>query len=451
MSQLDLKYRPRNFSQVLGNHGVKRLLLTRSKNRTLDHQSMMLSGPKGCGKTTLARIIAKAISCANLQDGEPCNECGPCMAVMNDNSLSFEEMDAASHGTVDKIRDMVKDADYETLDGMKQVYIVDEAQRLSAAAQEAFLKAIESRLFTVILCTTDPQKVKTPIRSRLEEYPIYPPSSSELLERLTMVCEQEKINYHESGLKLIAIIKENCPRECLIALDTISQIGIIDETSVKSYFRYSSFELVSEVLSNIDNNPQRSLQLLDELSNKESPSWIKDHIVMAISSAMRVGVGAKPTFLVPTNFFEFRGREWAIVVNDLLRVDKINIYDIESILLKDSRSVPIVSNRIETVIEVTRTEQNQKPTQAENPVVKTEPKLEKIETSKPSTKVREVTVDGINFSSDELLTSLDNKINKKPSGSNDNQNPVLQVELSLDHVPITEKEFSECLISRIKG
>src|SRR5690606_30604207 len=123
MSKFDLKYRPQTFTRVLGNSGVKKLLLTRSQNKSLSDQSMMLSGPKGCGKTSLARIIARAISCTDLQDGEPCNECVNCISITSESDHNFQELDAASQGTVDRIRDMVREADYQSLNGMKQVYI----------------------------------------------------------------------------------------------------------------------------------------------------------------------------------------------------------------------------------------------------------------------------------------------------------------------------------------
>lgn len=473
MPALDLKYRPSQFSQVIGNSGVVKLLLIRSRNRTLDAQSMMLSGPKGCGKTTMARIIAKAISCANLQDGEPCDECPSCISIMNETSPSFEELDAASQGTVDKIRGMIRDADYETIDGAKQVYIIDEAQRLSAAAQEAFLKAIESRLFIVILCTTDPQKVKGPIRSRLEEYPVYPPPTSELLKRLKEVCENENIQYNESGISLLTKIKDNCPRECLIALDTISQLGEINETSVRSYFRFESYEMVSEILSHLDKNPNQAFEILDKLSNTESPTWIKDHIIMAIASALRVGVGAKATFMVPTNFFENRGRGWATVASDLGAIDRINISEIGAILLKESRAIPITAipevqksiTSIEPEPQILQTIEPPKP--AEQTITKPSESTQstKLEASKSSEipaekpkpkavdkpRIKEITVDGINFSSNEQLTSLDGKVNKTQPPVSENNSPVLQVELSSDHVPITEKDFSESLISRLKN
>lgn len=454
MSELDLKYRPSNFSEVIGNSGVVKLLLTRSRNGSLDHQSMMLSGPKGCGKTTLARIIAKALSCGNLQDGEPCGECASCLSITNETSQDYEEMDAASHGTVEKIRGMIKDADYESFNGGRQIYIVDEAQRLSAAAQDAFLKAVESRLFIVILCTTDPQKVKAPIRSRLEEYPIHPPPTNELINRLKSVCSQENIKFTEEGIQLIVKIKENCPRECLIALDTISQIGSIDDISVKSHFRFKSFELISQMLQTIDSSPSEAFVILDELFNQESPTWIKDHIIMAISSSLRVSIGAKPTFPVPTNFFANRGRSWVEIVGELNRVDRINMSDIESILLKNSKHIPIVDIippivKKEITVEVLPSKQDL-------------PKIEeKSEEKKPDTAVvnavpsskkrKEVTIDGVNYSSDEKLTSLDKKIERKSETDSGDKKSVFQVELSLEHAPLTEKDFADNLVSRFKS
>lgn len=361
---------------------------------------------------------------------------------------------------------MIKDADYETMDGAKQVYIVDEAQRLSAAAQEAFLKAIESRLFIVILCTTDPQKVKGPIRSRLEEYPVYPPPTNDLVARLKEVCEAESMSYQEQALTLLSKVKENCPRECIIALDTISQLGEVDEPAVRSYFRFDSFEMISNMLAKLDNDPQQAFDILDQLSNKESPTWIKDHIIMAIASALRTGVGAKPTFMVATNFYDNRGRGWAIVASDLGAIDRINISDIEAILLKESRAISAVAvpeirsvvkqESSEPLIAVSETmapkveAQTPEPPKAlevKPPETRPSPSPKPVATKKVT---KEITVDGVNFNSDEVLTSLDSKVGKVQPPVSENQSPVLQVGLSVDHAPLTEKDFAQSLLARLR-
>jgi DNA polymerase III subunit gamma/tau len=470
MSRLDLKYRPSNFSQVIGNGGVIKLILTRSKNGTLGDQSMMLSGPKGCGKTTLARIIAKALSCTNLQDGEPCNECPSCLSIMDETSQSFEELDAASQGTVEKIRGMIRDADYETLNGSKQVYIIDEAQRLSAASQEALLKAIESRTFIVILCTTDPHKVKLPIRSRLEEYPIHSPPVIELLARLILICNEEQIEFEESGLKLLAKVKDNCPRECIIALSTMSQVGVISESAVQEYFRFDSFKLVAKLLETIDHSPSQAFECLDELVNRESPTWIKEQIMLAIASSIRINIGAKPTFPVPTDFFQSRGRAWAKVAADLSGIDRINMSEITAVLLQESPAVPVIAHapnfaplidfdpKPGAILKV----HSKEPSAPEKIAVKEEPK--KVEPKpapapppvesqqlKKSPKRREVTVEGVRYSSDESLTSLDDKVQKTKDVPPESSVALLQVQLSAEHAPINEKDFKETLLARFKG
>jgi hypothetical protein len=238
----------------------------------------------------------------------------------------------------------------------------------------------------------------------------------------------------------------------------MSQLGSITEESVRSYFRFESFELISNVLSTVDNNPLKAFGYLDQLVNKESPTWIKDHIIMAIASALRSEVGAKPTFLVPTNFFGVRGRAWINVANELSRIDKVNMSDIESVLLKDSMSileVPRVQTEIKNQPEpeaVKEKPEEKKP----DAVAKEEPPKPKpivinIGTPSVSVKNKEVVIDGINFSSNEILTSLDKKLEKTPVQPKNNSGPVLQVELNTDHAPINEKDFTESLLSCLRG
>lgn len=490
-TELDLKFRPRKFSEVVGNSAVVNLLLARSRNGTLSGRSMMFAGPKGCGKTSLARIVARAIACDNLDaQGEPCGKCVSCEAVSQETSNSTEEFDAATQGTVDKVRSILSDLEYGSLDGKPRVIILDEAQRLSKPAQDAILKAVEDRRFVVILSTTEPYKIGQALRSRVEEYSISPPSSDEIVRRMQFICEQESIKADKDALILTARSLDFCPRTCVVALNTLSLLGPITLITVKSHFRYNSMEMINKVLASCDSKTEEAFDTLDSLFMSEGPTWVRDQIVAAIASSMRQKVGAKPTYAVNTTFFDVRGSKWADVARALGSIEKPTASDIQSILLATSPKIlglpipiPVISTTgfkypmpdsvtivhppgiplSDSVNTQTSNHQylDQKPTDIHPSAPVVSPKasivppvpkpLEKIpDHSKatqalklvPTEKVRSIEIDGVLFSSDEALTSLDNKIAHGSCGVPMPIEPTSpEVESDMSRAAIPEKEF----------
>jgi DNA polymerase III subunit gamma/tau len=470
----DIKYRPVRFADVLGNPGIRKLLHIRSRDGSLINQSMMLGGPKGCGKTTLARIIVKAIKCQNLQDGEPCNDCLVCKAIESDTYSGVEELDAASQGTIDKIRAMVRDADYGSIDGQDlQIYILDEAQRLSKAAQDALLKAIESRLFIVILCTTEPFKVQGPIRDRIEEYPVYLPPIDALHDRLRAICSQEQIEAQDDALTLIIRMNGGTPRSSILAVESLSKLGPLILDSVREFYHFDSYTLIDKILFTIDSDPKSGFELLDKLAQHEGPTWARDSIIWAIASGLRADVGAQSTYPVPLRSFQVRLRSWTEVSRQLGALSKPTYSDIEAILLHhpntggehQSISRPpelntkFISNSVPTVVGTTSTSLPSPEPDAS--LASSVPKVGTSSAPKPSepneknTKntapkrivQKSIEVDGVKFTASENLTSLDNKI--EPSTGPDKNStvenvssPSEQVLLDPNRVPITDQEFS---------
>ena len=452
MSQFDLKYRPRVFRDVLGNHGVISLILKRSQNGTLSNQSMMLGGPKGCGKTSIARLIARALRCSSLSYGEPCSECSSCITILNESSDSVQELDAASQGSVDRVRDMVREIDYGTLDGKNQIYIIDEAQRLTTQAQDAFLKSVEDRLFIIILCTTEPHKMKGPLRSRLEEYSISPPSSDEIVSRLFQIAQSEQIQTEPEALKLIARMNECCPRTSILALERMSILGPVTIDSVRSFFRFDSYELIDKILTNLDSSPSSAFAMLDDLSAVESPTWIRDTIVSAIVNGMRIDVGAKSKYPVPIRFFQNRLQGWLVTAKELGVIDRPIIQDIEATLLIGP-NYKVVSSPVKetTVIETPKSSIPTQLTPISQPVqpVFSQPRL----VPKPIAHIsnKSIELDGVKYTSDERLTTLDDKVNTPRMDTSISGKEVPPVELDTAHAPITEKDFIHGLLSRVKS
>jgi DNA polymerase III subunit gamma/tau len=452
MSSFDLKYRPKFFRDVLGNKGIISLLLKRSQTGTLGDQSMMLAGPKGCGKTSIARLIARALRCPELKDGEPCGECPICFAILNEVSDSVQELDAASQGSVDRVREMVRDIDYGTFDGKSQIYIIDEAQRLTTQAQDAFLKSVEDRLFTVILCTTEPHKMKGPLRSRVEEYPVTPPKLDEIIFRLSQIAKSEQIQTDPEALKIIANINDCCPRTSILALQRMSILGPVTVDSVRQFFRFNSYELIDKILFNLDSNPALSFATLDELAITEGSVWIRDTIALAIVSGMRIDIGVKSNYPVPIHFFQTRMDGWLATVKELGNIERPTISDIEAVLLMDqdhrvytpTRTTPVFSNPVISV----------PPVAIIPPIVPVPPIVFKSEqVSEPVLDVirnRSLELDGVKYTSDEQLTTLDNKVNAPRDNIPISEKDMPPVELDKAHVPITEKEFIHKFISRVK-
>jgi DNA polymerase III subunit gamma/tau len=447
VSRLDLKYRPRRFSSVLGNEGVVELLLKRSSAGTLTDQSMLFGGPKGTGKTTLARIVAMAIVCSNKQNGEPCGVCLDCQAVLNETSTCVEELDAASQGTVDHIREMVRDSEYEPVSGIGNVYILDEAQRLSAASQDAMLKAVENRSIMVIMCTTEPHKIRPPIRSRAEEYPISAPSVDSMSSRLAEICDEESIQYDLNALKALSQISGNCPRICIRALETLSVSGPIDMGSIGNFFRFSSYEDVDKVLSRIDENPRSAVQVFDDLMDREGPIWVRDAMLLAISSGLRVDVGAKHNYPCRMTFFQSRLREWAELARQLGMMERPTAAGILSALISTKKSyaqVPQVPQ-----VPPSPTPPVLPSTVLSVPVPVLTPSDSTPQPSQKAGSGSELEVDGVRFSMEENLTTLDSKIEARQ-----NVNPTdelsVNVEYRSDMEPMSDREFARGFISRIK-
>ena len=218
-----LKYRPQNFSTVIGQKHITTTLKNAIANNTLAH-AFLFCGPRGVGKTTCARILAKTINCENLQpDGEACNECESCVSFNKSSSLNIHELDAASNNSVDDIRDLVTQIRFAPQEGKYKIYIIDEVHMLSQSAFNAFLKTLEEppSYAKFILATTEKHKILPTILSRCQIFDFKRITNADTVEHLEEIVVKEKINAEKSALQLIAQKSEGCMRDALSLLDKI--------------------------------------------------------------------------------------------------------------------------------------------------------------------------------------------------------------------------------------
>ncbi|UAY52474.1 DNA polymerase III subunit gamma/tau [Ferruginibacter albus] len=217
------KYRPQNFSTVVGQAHITTTLKNAIKNNQLAH-AFLFCGPRGVGKTTCARILAKTINCENqTKDGEACNTCNSCVSFDAGISLNIHELDAASNNSVDDIRSLVEQVRFAPQAGKYKVYIVDEVHMLSASAFNAFLKTLEEPppYAIFILATTEKHKILPTILSRCQIFDFKRITNNDTVEHLQEICDKEAVTAEKSALHIIAQKSEGCMRDALSIMDKI--------------------------------------------------------------------------------------------------------------------------------------------------------------------------------------------------------------------------------------
>lgn len=244
-------WRPQTFGDVIGQDAITTTLRNAVATKQVSH-AYLFTGPRGTGKTSCSKILAKAVNCLQPQTGEPCNQCEICQAI-NANSLNdVIEIDAASNNGVEQIRDIRDKVKYAPTRAAYKVYIIDEVHMLSTGAFNALLKTLEEPPAQVIfiLATTEPQKIPATIISRTQRFDFRRITASTILERLEFILKAKQVPYDEQGLKLIAQAAEGGMRDALSILDqalsldnkrltldnAIQVTGTVDKKQLEAYF-----------------------------------------------------------------------------------------------------------------------------------------------------------------------------------------------------------------------
>ena len=217
------KYRPQTFDTVVGQSHITTTLKNAIKHQQLAH-AFLFCGPRGVGKTTCARILAKTINCENpTKEGEACDKCQSCKSFSEGASMNYFELDAASNNSVDNIRDLVDQVRFVPQTGKYKVYVIDEVHMLSSSAFNAFLKTLEEppSYAIFILATTEKHKILPTILSRCQIFDFKRITTNDTVEHLQEICEKEEIKADKAALQVIAQKSEGCMRDALSILDKI--------------------------------------------------------------------------------------------------------------------------------------------------------------------------------------------------------------------------------------
>ncbi|AEB28980.1 DNA polymerase III subunits gamma and tau [Carnobacterium sp. 17-4] len=280
-------WRPQRFQDIAGQKAITQTLRNALAQEKTSH-AYLFTGPRGTGKTSAAKIFAKAINCPNLKDGEPCNECEMCQSITQGQLNDVIEIDAASNNGVEEIRDIRDKAKYAPTSAEYKVYIIDEVHMLTTGAFNALLKTLEEPPKNVIfiLATTEPHKIPLTIISRTQRFDFKRISVRDSCERMAYILGQEKIEYQEEALTVIARAAEGGMRDALSILDQAISYGD-DSVTVENAMSVTGSltqELVLDYFDSIiQHNTEKGLSLLQSIlaEGKDASRFVEDLILFS--------------------------------------------------------------------------------------------------------------------------------------------------------------------------
>lgn len=297
------EWRPKRFSEIVGQEHISRTLQNAIKTNRIAH-AYLLCGPRGTGKTTSAKVFAKALNCLNPVDTEPCNECENCRRVNEGSSMDVMEIDAASNRGIDEIRDLREKVKFAPTEGKYRVYIIDEVHMLTTEAFNALLKTLEEPPGHVIfiLATTEPHKIPVTVLSRCQRFDFRSIGIHDIVERLEKVVHELAIEADKEALNLIARAAEGGMRDALSLLDqsisfgsdkiTLENVNMVLGT-VDSEFLFKMAECIAGY------NVQSGLELVDELvrQGKDVKQFARD-LTYYLRNLLMVAVCGNPVDLL---------------------------------------------------------------------------------------------------------------------------------------------------------
>ena len=288
------KYRPSSFSEVSGENEIVKSLKLSLKNKSMAH-AYLFSGPRGVGKTTIARLIAKGVNCLNLKEnGEPCNECKNCKAINEGRFSDLIEIDAASNRSIDEIRSLKEKINYQPVEGLKKVYIIDEAHMLTKEAFNALLKTLEEPPAHVIfiLATTELEKILPTIISRCQRYDFKPLDLEEMKSGLEHILKEENLSMTDDVYPVIYENSSGSMRDSISILERLivtangkeinlkiaeDTLGITPSSRIKIFLNKILNENEYDIINELENLANDSFDI--ELFFKDLAKYCKNAIL----------------------------------------------------------------------------------------------------------------------------------------------------------------------------
>lgn len=342
------KFRPQSFSDIIGQQAVVRTLQNAIEQNRI-HHAYLFSGVRGVGKTTTARIFAKALNCQNGPKPEPCNECTICREITEGIDLDVREMDAATHSGADDVRDLRELMQFQPVRDRRRVFIIDEVHSLSPQAWNALLKQIEEPPTHVIfmMATTEMHKVPATILSRVQRLAMRKITGVEVVERLAEICQAESIAADREAIEMIARRGEGSVRDSISLLDQViafagDTITLADVASILGLADSGAFARIVEAVADGDN--ARILHLAEELaaSGRDFKLLYRD-LLSYLRNLLLLASGAEESIIKadPDELESMMGLRERLSTNDLLRVINILLQDEDVVVRSESQRLAV--------------------------------------------------------------------------------------------------------------
>ena len=386
------KYRPNNFDEVVGQEVIVKTLKNAINNDSLTH-AYLFTGPRGTGKTSVAKILAKTINCENHNNGLPCDNCVSCTQINQKNFIDIIEIDAASNNGVDEIRELKNKINLVPSLGKYKIYIIDEVHMLTTGAFNALLKTLEEppKHIIFILATTDPQKIPATILSRCQRFDFKRISETFISGRIKEVCDIEKINIDEAGISEIARLSDGGMRDALSILDqviafaddkiTLEDIHMINGTlTQKQLSKFVQYIINNDLYNTLnaieqwDNEGKNLSKILEEiilffkniLISKEAPNYLEENkININLYSSFNKLVAKEKIIeyidIFNKNLYEIKKSNKPKIIFDLLVIKILNKSEIklQSIVPKKTEQSKKITE--EKKIEVSKKNESKQP------------------------------------------------------------------------------------------
>ena len=268
------KWRPKTFTEVVGQDHIVQALKNSLKN-DMPHQAFLFTGTRGVGKTSLARILTKALNCEHLKDGEPCNKCDSCLSINDGSSIDFQEIDAASRRGISETKELLETIPYLPSSSKFKVYLIDEVHMLTKESFNSLLKTLEEPPPHVIFmfATTEVSQIPATILSRCLQLNLNSVSNEDLMSQLANIFSKEKVKYEEGALQLISEAANGSIRDALTISEKIISFTEKDirQASVREILGIPDNEIIQEILINLKNNdPKKLFEVLENIT-KDTP------------------------------------------------------------------------------------------------------------------------------------------------------------------------------------